>query len=115
MRNPAYTTVLVQEANVARLSTEIEALESAAAAEGETANSALMRWEIEQKMAKKEKTQMWIELATATMTTGIAAGVSVVNPTAIPIAVAGGLDIVNAINAFFHKRKRSQQRLGLEG
>jgi len=94
----------VQKANIARLSTEIKELESAAAAEGETANSALMRWEIEQKKAKKENTQMWVELATATMTTGIAAGVSVVNPIAIPVAVAGGVDVVKAINEVFRTR-----------
>ena len=55
------------------------------------------------KEASKGKKEKWIALVSASVSTALAGGLSVLNPASIPVAVMSGIDVFRAIHAFFRK------------
>ena len=55
----------------------------------------------------KTKKEKWLAIVDAGATTVAAVGLSVINPLAIPVAVGGGIRL---INEFFRKTKKEKEK-----
>jgi hypothetical protein len=62
--------------------------------------------QIKEKEASKTKKEKWLAIVDAGATTAAAIGLSVINPLAIPVAVGGGIRL---INEFFRKTKKEKE------
>jgi len=63
--------------------------------------------QIKEKEASKTKKEKWLAIVDAGATTAAAVGLSVINPLAIPVAVGGGIRL---INEFFRKTKKEKEK-----
>jgi hypothetical protein len=67
--------------------------------------------QIKDKEASKTKKEKWLAIVDAGATTAAAVGLSIINPLAIPVAVGGGIRL---INEFFRKTKKEKEGEGGE-
>lgn len=84
-----------QREAIQRLESEIERLKTAMQADRKDRKQAEIM--IKEKQVAKTKKEKWLAVLSATGTTAAAAGLSVINPLAIPVAINGVLGIISAL------------------
>jgi hypothetical protein len=98
-----------QKEAVERLETEIGQLKTTL----QTTQEQRQKYEqqIKEKDAAKTKKEKWLAIVDAGATTAAAVGLSIINPLAIPVAVGGGIRL---INEFFRKPKKEEESNNLD-